>query len=227
MKYSIFSERGVRRYNQDICRVVEMPGHGRSLFVLCDGMGGHDMGDVAAETVCDAWCGYWTGHTAVADSEEKVRDACSKVWRALYERSVRVRPIEMGTTLVMASIEGNRVTIAHCGDSRCYVLRKGRVLHQTKDHIGQHNGWEVVTRCFFSQQPELAVPDVTTFSLQAGDRLFLCSDGVYKFVHEETIMEYLSGEQSQEVVVERIKHVCEQGSRDNYSGILVDVGDMD
>ena len=181
------------------------------------------MGDVAAETVCNAWCEYWIEHAGTADSEEKIRDACDKTWEALYKRSIRVRPIEMGTTLVMASIERNRVTIAHCGDSRCYILRERKVLHQTKDHIGLHNGWKVVTQCFFSQQAELAIPDVTTFTLQADDRIFLCSDGVYKFIPEETLMGFLQGKQPQEVTVDRIKHTCEQISRDNYSGILIDV----
>ena len=50
---------------------------------------------------------------------------------ALHARSRVVRPIEMGTTMVMASVEGNIITIAHCGDSRCYLFRDGAVVYQT------------------------------------------------------------------------------------------------
>jgi protein phosphatase len=55
IKYTTFSEAGVRRSNQDVCRVVEMPEQNRNMMIVCDGMGGHSMGDVAAETVCNAY----------------------------------------------------------------------------------------------------------------------------------------------------------------------------
>ena len=201
-----------------------MPEHNRSLFVLCDGLGGHDMGGVAAETVCNALCEYWMEHAMDTDSEEKVREACAVAWRALHERSVRVRPVEMGTTLVMASVEGDRLTIANCGDSRCYLFRKGKLLYQTTDHVGQRNGWEVVTRCFFSQREDVAIPDIASFTLQTGDRIFLCSDGVYKFVPEYDILDCAQNERSLEHVETTIRRVCEELSKDNYSGIFVSIG---
>ena len=52
IEYTTFSEIGKRRANQDVCRVIEMPEYNRALMIVCDGMGGHSMGDVAAETVC-------------------------------------------------------------------------------------------------------------------------------------------------------------------------------
>ena len=75
--------------------------------------------------------------------------------------------VQMGTTMVMASIEGNKITIAHIGDSRCYLFRKGYsdwekfaetsdishvesdVVYQTQDHVNLQFGWETVTKCFF------------------------------------------------------------------------------
>ena len=180
IKYTTFSEAGVRRSNQDVCRVVEMPEQNRNMMNVCDGMGGHSMGDVAAETVCNAICEFWGNCHDVPDSETKVTEACKAASDALYARSRVVRPIEMGTTMVMASVEGNIATIAHCGDSRCYLLRDGAVIYQTQDHADPHWGSEVVTRCFFSMNPDVAVPEVARFEVQPGDRIFLCSDGVYK-----------------------------------------------
>ncbi|MBR6592599.1 MAG: protein phosphatase 2C domain-containing protein, partial [Prevotella sp.] len=98
--YSAFSEIGKRRVNQDVCRVVEMPEYNRALMIVCDGMGGHSMGDVAAETVCNAICEFWGNNPDVPDSETKVADACKAALDALYARSRVVRPIEMGTTMV-------------------------------------------------------------------------------------------------------------------------------
>ena len=220
IEYTTFSEVGKRRANQDVCRVVEMPEYNRALMIVCDGMGGHSMGDVAAETVCNAICEFWGNNPDVPDSEMKVADACKAALDALYARSRVVRPIEMGTTMVMASVEGNIVTIAHCGDSRCYLLRDGAVVYQTQDHADPHWGSEVVTRCFFSTNPEVAVPEVARFEVQSGDRIFLCSDGVYKAMAPQILTARLQDDKSLEQVVDVIKFMCEKFSTDNYTGIL-------
>ena len=220
IRYTTFSEAGKRRTNQDVCRVVEMPERNRTLMIVCDGMGGHSMGDVAAETVCNAICEYWNNNTHTKDSETKVIEACKAASDALYKRSRVVRPIEMGTTMVMASIEDNIVTIAHCGDSRCYLLRDGEVVYQTQDHADPHWGSEVVTRCFFSMNPEVAEPEVARFEVQPGDRIFLCSDGVYKAMAPQILTARLQDEKPLEEVVDVIKFMCEKYSTDNYTGIL-------
>ena len=220
IRYTTFSEAGKRRANQDVCRVVEMPERNRTLMIVCDGMGGHSMGDVAAETVCNAICEYWNSNTHTKDSETKVIEACKAASDALYKRSRVVRPIEMGTTMVMASIEDNIVTIAHCGDSRCYLLRDGEVVYQTQDHADPHWGSEVVTRCFFSLNPEVAEPEVARFEVRYGDIIFLCSDGVYKAMAPQILTARLQDKKPLEEVVDVIKFMCEKYSTDNYTGIL-------
>lgn len=219
--YTIFSETGKRIANQDICRVVEMPEQNRCLLVVCDGMGGHAMGDAAAETVCNAVCNFWEDNPGKSDCEEKVLTAFAHASEALYYRSRMVRPIEMGTTLVMASVENNTVTIAHCGDSRCYLLRNGEVVHQTTDH--SRPGTEIVTRCFFSMDPEVAIPDITRIEVEKGDRIFLCTDGVYKAMAPQILAARLQDDKTLEDVVDVIKFMCEKLSTDNYSGILYEV----
>ena len=219
--YTIFSETGKRIANQDICRVVEMPEEKRCLLVVCDGMGGHAMGDAAAETVCNAVCNFWEDNPGRSDCEEKVLTAFAHASEALYYRSRMVRPIEMGTTLVMASVENNTVTIAHCGDSRCYLLRNGEVVHQTTDH--SRPGTEIVTRCFFSMDPEVAIPDINRIEMEKGDRIFLCTDGVYKAMAPQILAARLQDDKTLEDVVDVIKFMCEKLSTDNYSGILYEV----
>lgn len=219
--YTVFSETGKRIANQDICRVVEMPEENRCLLVVCDGMGGHAMGDAAAETVCNAVCNFWEDTPNMSDCEEKVLTAFAHASEALYYRSRMVRPIEMGTTLVMASVENNTVSIAHCGDSRCYLLRNGEVVHRTTDH--SRPGTEIVTRCFFSMNPEVAIPDITRIEVEKGDRIFLCSDGVYKAMAPQILAARLQDNKKLEDVVDVIKFMCEKFSTDNYSGILYEV----
>lgn len=223
IKYTTFSEAGVRRANQDVCRVVEISECDMILMVVCDGMGGHALGDVAAETVCNAVCDYWETHTDCNDSALKAIEACRQASDALYKRSRVVRPIEMGTTLVMAGVEGDKVTIAHCGDSRCYLLRDGGVVFQTQDHSDSHIGSEVVSKCFFSMAPEIAVPDVAQFEVKRGDRIFLCSDGVYRSMAPQILTARLQDNKPLEVVVDVIKFLCEKYSKDNYTGILAEI----
>ena len=221
--YITFSEAGKRRANQDVCRVIGFPEYDRVLMVVCDGMGGHPMGDVAAETVCNAICEFWKQNIQVSDSESKIIEACKVASDALYARSRVVRPIEMGTTLVFASLEGNTVTIAHCGDSRCYLLRDGEVVYQTQDHADPHWGSEVVTRCFFSMNPEVAVPDIARFEVKSGDSIFLCSDGVYKAMAPQILTARLQDDKPLDDVIDVIKFMCEKFSTDNYTGVLAKV----
>ena len=218
IKYTTFSEAGVRRSNQDVCRVVEMPEQNRTMMIVCDGMGGHSIGDVAAETVCNAICEFWENYHDIPDSETKVIEACKEASDALHARSRVVLPIEMGTTMVMASVEG--ITITHCGDSRCYLLRDEELVYQTQDHADSHWGSKVVTRFFFSMNPDVAVPEVACFEVQPGDRIFMCSDGVYKAMAPQILTARLQDYKPLAEVVDVIKFMCEKFSTDNYTGIL-------
>ena len=120
-------------------------------------------------------------------------------------------------------MEGNKVTIAHCGDSRCYLLRDGGVVHQTQDHSDPYMGSEVVTKCFFSMASEVAVPDFAQFEVKSGDRIFLCSDGVYKSMVPQILTARLQDNKPLEEVVDVIKFLCEKYSKDNYTGILAEI----
>ena len=221
--YTYFSETGKRRANQDVCRVVEDPECDKALMIVCDGMGGHAMGDAAAETVCNAICAFWEQNVEMPDTETKIKDACKVAADALYARSRVVRPIEMGTTMVMASIDGDTITIAHCGDSRCYLLRDGEVVYQTQDHADPRMGSELVTRCFFSMKPEVSVPDIAQFEVKPGDLVFLCSDGVYKSIAPQILVARLQDDKPLEAVVDVVKFMCEKFSTDNYTGILAKI----
>lgn len=223
IRYTTFTEKGIRAVNQDVLKVVKCPERRKTLFVVCDGMGGHAMGDVAAQTVCEAIASYWENNPQEDDSEVKVKAACRAASSAMDKRADELNRVEMGTTMVLASMEGNKVTIAHCGDSRCYLFREGEVVYRTKDHIRLDLGWEVVSKCFFSYRHKRARPDMEQFELRHGDRIFLCSDGVYKAIAPEILTARLLDNRPLEDVVDVIKFLCEKNSDDNYTGILVQV----
>ena len=132
ISYTSFSEKGGRMNNED-CRNVVNIGDERKMFIACDGMGGHAYGEVASKTVCDSVSAYWEAHSQEKDGGSKVYRAAKEAQKALDEKS---GIYQMGTTMVMMSIEGSTATIAHAGDSRCYVIDlKGSVKYRTKDHI--------------------------------------------------------------------------------------------
>lgn len=241
LEYSIFSEAGVLPVNEDSIRVVEMPDNDRTTFILCDGMGGHIMGDVASRTVASCIAKFWKEIPEVGDCKEKVHEACSTASAAIDRESDCLGRVRMGTTLVMASVEGDKVTIAHMGDSRCYLLRRGYtdwdrfvvtadlnavsdgIVYQTQDHVKLQFGWETVAKCFFSYRHEMADPDVRDFALLPGDVLFLCSDGVCKFIQTDILKDCLLTDQTAEQIADVIKSLCENNSRDNYSGIVIQI----
>lgn len=233
ISYATISKTGRRANNEDAFKVIDMPEKERWMGIVCDGMGGHAMGEVASETVVKAISDYWEKFSNMYDREEKVIKACKKASVAIDRCSFKLHA-QMGTTMVMASIEGNKVTIAHIGDSRCYLIRPGHydyedinntekdhVLYQTKDHVKTKYGWETVAKCFFSYRPEVAVPDIVQFEIQPGDRIFLCSDGLYKCIAPNILKEILMEDKSPEQIVEAFDSLCEQNGNDNYTVIMV------
>lgn len=222
--YATISETGKRQNNEDAFRIVNSEDGNRWLAVVCDGMGGHAMGEVASETVSNAIVDYWKKHTEEPDSEGKVKKACSKARVAIDERSFSMGHVEMGTTMVMASIEGDTVTIAHVGDSRCYLQRRDEgVLYQTKDHVRLDFGWEVIDRCFFSYRDDAAVPDIVKFKLQVGDRILLCSDGLYKSMAPDILLARMMDDKPLADILDVYEFMCEKQGDDNYTAVLIEI----
>ena len=107
MKFIQFAEKGPRMNNEDSLNIVEIADK-RTLFVVCDGMGGHPFGEVASKVVSDVISKYWQDNTDTPDCDPKVVMACKKACNAINQKSYDLSHAEMGTTMVMASIEGER-----------------------------------------------------------------------------------------------------------------------
>ena len=121
---------------------------------------------------------------------------------------------------VELSFDGNTITITHCGDSRCYLMRGDDLVYQTKDHVGDSFGWEIVTKCFFSYKPEAAVPDIAQFEMKPGDRILLCSDGLYKSMPPEILKARMMDDKTPEELLDVYDFLCEKNGDDNYTAIL-------
>lgn len=223
IKYSAISKTGKRRNNEDAFQVIDISQENRLMCIVCDGMGGHACGEVASETVCHVLSSYWKEHTDIVDCETKVKMACKKASLSLDEKADALGHIEMGTTMVMVSIKDNLVTIAHIGDSRCYLQRPNEgIVYQTKDHVRLDFGWEVVAKCFFAFHSEVAEPEVKQFRLEKGDRLLLCTDGLYKSMSPGVLQTQMMDSKPLDEIIDAFSTLCEKQGDDNYTAVLIE-----
>ena len=222
IRYTSFSECGARRDNEDYCQVVADPDKERYLFVVCDGMGGHAMGEVASQVICTTICDYWNSAPVDSDTQTVLKEAFHKASEALDAKSDVLNHVEMGTTMVLAAIVGNQLTIAHCGDSRCYFLRPNfGLVYQTKDHVCHSVFGDFIDKSFFSYHASKAEIEIHRFELQQSDRIFLCTDGVSSYCDPDILKERLMDDKSPEDVADVVQFLCEKFSKDNFTGILI------
>ena len=84
-------------------------------------------------------------------------------------------------------------------------------------------GWEVVSRCFFSYRPEVAVPDIRQFTIQKGDRILLCSDGLYKSMAPDILQARMLDDMPLEDILDVFDFLCQKQGDDNYTAILMEI----
>lgn len=110
----------------------------------------------------------------------------------------------------MACIDGNIVTVGHVGDSRCYLVRKsGEIVYQTADHTKLSFGWEVLDKCFLAYTPDIATPEIKQFEVEEGDRILICSDGLYKSIAPDILTARMADDKSPEQILDTFAFLCE------------------
>jgi serine/threonine protein phosphatase PrpC len=227
----------VRSSNQDSC--LPLPGeHTDDLFVVADGMGGHNGGEVASRLAIDTVVEQFVVPTseALVDAVQAANDAL--IATADADESLR----GMGTTLVALAVvvtDGEeRLAVANVGDSRCYLLERDRLRQVTKDHSVVQtlvdNGQ--ITKAEAEHHPQRNIltralgidARVMTDSWEllpfAGDRYLLCSDGVFNEVGEAEIAEVLRHQpEPADAAAELVTRANAGGGRDNITAVVVDV----
>jgi protein phosphatase len=203
------------------------------LFVVADGMGGAQAGEVASEMAVASFDpGLPEGGTAAEGLVRVIEEANRRIHDRSREDADRAG---MGTTVTAAHVGEGEVTIAHVGDSRAYVLRDGELVRLTRDHslVGElvargklteeqaeaHPQRSVITRAL-GPEPRVEV-DVETFPARAGDVFLLCSDGLTSMVAEARLQPILGRARSlEEAGRELIDAANDAGGRDNITVIL-------
>ncbi|MDR2035225.1 MAG: Stp1/IreP family PP2C-type Ser/Thr phosphatase [Coriobacteriales bacterium] len=219
----------VRKQNEDAL-IVQSP-----LYAVADGMGGHAAGEIASELAVNI----------LAENALAIRDANALIdIIRLINRSIITAASDgpgrpgMGTTLTAALLDGTRLLIAQVGDSRAYLLHEGKLQQLTRDHsyvsellagghisaseARAHPKRSVITRALGSDPKTEA--DIYELVASVGDRLLICTDGLFGMVREDAITAILeSRDDPQDACDDLITAARAGGGLDNISAIVVDI----
>jgi protein phosphatase len=224
----------VRTTNQDVLLLEPELG----LYAVLDGMGGASAGDVASRLARDVIRDFvYHRHTELPTRElleTAIREAAAKVFG-----DAQLYPDHhgMGTTVVACLIDAQHAMIAHVGDSRAYLWRDGQLQPMTRDHTiaqelvergrlsaaaAERHPYKNVLSRNLGAKLEIQI-DCVDLDLQPGDRLLLCSDGLYSYAAAAEIQNLLgSGNTPKRVVHDLIELALRGGGGDNVSALVIE-----
>jgi len=203
------------------------------VFVVADGMGGAQAGEVASRIAVEA---FEQGLPDSGSPEERLAERVREANTQIYERSRADRGrAGMGTTLTAAYVDETHIAIAHVGDSRAYLFRDGSLQRLTQDHslvdelvrrgklteeqAAEHPQRSIITRAL-GPEPDVEV-DTWTYPARAGDVILLCSDGLTSMISEERVKTILADHDSLDAAADAlIREANEAGGRDNITVVL-------
>jgi PPM family protein phosphatase len=203
------------------------------VFVVADGMGGAQAGEVASQMVVDA---FSAGLPEEGSPEERLSVVVQKANQEIHNRSHSdAASAGMGTTVTAAYLDEDAVVLAHVGDSRGYLLRDGELSRLTEDHslveellrggklteeeALEHPQRSVITRAL-GIEPIVEI-DTWTYPLRPGDIVLLCSDGLTSMISEQQVQEVLVSAPDLATAADRLIDAAnEAGGRDNITVLL-------
>ncbi len=226
----------MRDHNEDSYSLLAL--EDKSLFVVADGMGGHDSGEIASRTAADAVC------RVVQQEHEHYADLVPLVKRAIVEANEEVRQqglqkgSDMGTTLSIALLSETTAYIANVGDSRVYWMENGSISQITTDHslVAKLVDAGKLTKEEARSHPranllyrtigmdEAIKVDTFRIELKRGGILLLCTDGLWGELTDEEIHRICTTEkESDAICVNLLKRANEMGGKDNITAVVVKI----
>ena len=241
LEFAAITDIGCRRSNNEDSFGYDAE---QQIFVVCDGMGGNAAGEVASAMAVRALIDTYGLNASVPPGVDQPGPAENRLAGAIYEANRVVRKASsenpeldsMGTTLVCACLDGNRIVIGNVGDSRAYLIRAGESAQITQDHsfldeevrkgnmtaemAAASNLQSVITRAI--GVAETVEPDLYAATLQPGDMLLLASDGLTRYAHTEEIAQAASHETDLTLICgSLVEHAKQLGGADNITCILL------
>ncbi|MGN0425470.1 MAG: Stp1/IreP family PP2C-type Ser/Thr phosphatase [Acetatifactor sp.] len=229
----------MRNLNQDYVYTTDgQIGNLPNLYIVADGMGGHNAGDFAARLTISTMI-ETIAELKDAEAEVLLDKSITVANKVVFQCAGTSEDLEgMGTTVVAATIDDRRLTIANVGDSRLYLCREGGLRQITRDHswveemirrgglkredARNHPDKNIITRAVGVE--ETVRIDFFELTLQEKDLVLMCTDGLTNMLEDETIYGVLMGTGTLEAKAkELVRRANESGGRDNISVILIDL----
>ncbi|MBR5156413.1 MAG: Stp1/IreP family PP2C-type Ser/Thr phosphatase [Clostridia bacterium] len=233
--------RPINEDNYYVSEYVSRPGV--IYAMVADGMGGHNAGETASEAAVNGVSDYINRYYTTEVPQEQIKDmligAINSVNKAIYtEAQDNAKFYGMGTTLTACFYYAGRVTVAHVGDSRAYVLRDDLMHKITSDHSlvaellanGQitpeqarnHPQKNVITRAV-GTDPHIEI-DIYEFDVQEGDIILLCTDGLSNMLSDKEMQTLISENKKMEDAAEKLVSAAnDKGGFDNITAVLLQI----
>ncbi|MBR3576577.1 MAG: Stp1/IreP family PP2C-type Ser/Thr phosphatase [Clostridia bacterium] len=213
--------------NQDSFYIDEA----RGIFIVADGMGGHAAGDVASSSAINAISSN-IGEINVSS----IKNALDIANKEVFEKSKTSPTLEgMGTTIAMCCLNGNYATIANIGDSRVHIIKNNEISFVTRDHSfvqqmiddGQleaseakkHAMKNIITRAL--GVAETVTPDFDGITVDVGDAIMICSDGVSNMLDDEVIVHTVLQSSAEDAAKTLCKSALDAGGKDDLTAIVI------
>ena len=214
----------------------------RGIFVVADGVGGAEAGEVASQTAVDVLNDAFQHNVADGDDVEDLMElAIQRANSSIHQMAQdHARFSMMATTVVALHLDGYRATIGHVGDSRLYRLTPDGHLHrETEDHsiveeevragrmtpeqAANHPSKNVISRALGAEESVEA--DMKVIEVEDGSAFLLCTDGITRHLPDAELRELLTSDGTPEQLCEEMKRRCYQrGAEDNLTAVIVQVG---
>jgi serine/threonine protein phosphatase PrpC len=241
MKTVGLSDRGkIREINEDAFRILDSL-EARVLAVVADGMGGHLAGEVASRMAVDSVCNTVGARLREAaeptDEKELLYEVIERANEEIYQFSMQNSQLSgMGTTIVAALADANRLLVAHVGDSRLYLCSEGQLIQLTEDHshvqnlVNQgiitaeeakfHPKRNIILRAL-GTDPFVEI-DLLEYRWQQQDIVLMCSDGLSNLVSDEELLHALQlAWEPQEILQWLIDKANGYGGDDNITAVFM------
>lgn len=186
------------------------------LLAVADGVGGTSGGEIASGVTVETLASSFAAPRTKESARTALANAIQRANEAVLQRSAELGHPQAASTLVAVAIRGREACVANIGDSRAYLIRRGSSRQITTDHAG--GPASSITR--FLGDARGVQPDIFIETLQPGDRLVLCSDGLTRNVSDAEIAARASGPDPCRAADELIALANERGGQDNVTVVI-------
>jgi len=229
----------VRNLNEDSFSYNDKRGQYGSLFIVCDGVGGHKAGEIASNYASKKFIEYFF-KSSQRDILSRLKQTSKKINEEIYSAALKDNTKKgMGTTLVAAFIFQDKLYIVNIGDSRAYLIRDGILKKLTVDNsivedlvrngaitpaeAKKHPKKNQITRCI-GYESDVEV-DIYTYLLKENDKIILCSDGLWGELDDTEINKIINEHDNvKESVNNLLQNANKKGGRDNITCIGIEYG---